>query len=60
MKIYRLTWEEISERAGKPREYVVHFRAADDSAAVTESNRRLPGVAINAKLYNIGTEVSLT
>jgi len=57
--LYRLSWNEQSERNGKPRSYVEWFEATSDGRAVVEANRRLPNNKLNEKLYNIGTEVNL-
>lgn len=35
------------------------FEAVDDSAAITEANRRFPSSSTSRKLFNIGNEIAL-
>lgn len=58
-KIYCLTYTLTLSSSSRSEQET--FIAADDSAAVTEANRRLglESRAVDLKLFDLGTEVSL-
>ena len=59
MILYRLSWDEPSEKVNKTRQYIRYFEAEDNGAAGTETNNILPRVATNIKLYTLGEEIEI-
>ena len=57
MNIYRLQYTETINRITYDR--IIFLEAVDNAAAIIAANSKFPAGAINKKLYNIGTEVSL-
>ena len=59
MNFYRLQYSHSSDCQDQTEDCVEFFEEENNDSAIAELNNRTPSGAVNKKLYNIGTEVSL-